>query len=406
MAVVSALHFAAPDRARPYRALVERFGSPLMMLDPELLRRTYRLMSETLPGVRLHYAVKALPEVEVLRILAEEGASFDIASSGEAGLLQAVGVPGRGAIHTHPVKTDAEIRAALRYGCTTFVADNGFEIRKLVPYRQRIGLLIRVAFRNPAARVDLARKFGCALSDLPDLLVQSRELGVHVKGLSFHVGSQCPDPTPHLAAVRECLSVFRERERTGGPPFSVLDIGGGFPVDYEGDAKSTLEKLRAFCRPIGRAIEAFPPDVAVWAEPGRSLAGPAVTLVSTVVGVARREGRPWYYLDQGVYGAFSGQIYDGIPVPLTVFGGAPVEHGVLAGPTCDSVDVVREDVPLPRLGIGDVVVATQIGAYSSASASGFNSLPPPRFVVLSESASGPRSTVASQGGSSPVAGRS
>ena len=376
----------SPRDGETSRALVAEHGSPLLVLDCEVLRRAYRELAGALPGVGLYYAVKSLPAPAVVSTLAALGAGFDLASAGEVAMVQGLGISPRRTIHTHPIKTDAEIRAALRYGCTTFVVDNAYELQKLVRYRRRVGLLLRVSFRSPSALVDLSRKFGCRPDGVEDLLTLAHNLGLHVKGFSFHVGSQSTDPTSHVQAIERCRQLFDAFRERGRAPMSILDIGGGFPVPYGRPGDAPVPGLAAFCEPIRAALARLPGDLEVIAEPGRCLAAPAVHLICTIVGKAERGDRLWYYLDEGVYGAFSGQIYDGVRYPLAVFGGSAVhERCVLAGPTCDSVDIVAEDVALPDLGLGEVVVASQMGAYTAASATEFNSLPRTRMVALNES---------------------
>lgn len=380
--------WAALSHGDRYRRLVESHGSPLLVLDAAVLRERYRSLRRHLPGVGIYYAVKSLAAPAVLRVLSREGAGFDLASAGEVALAQAIGVPPRRCIHTHPIKHDDEIRAGLRYGCTTFVVDNPFEIQKFVRYRHRVGLLLRVGFRNPEAKVDLAHKFGCDPAAVPELLMQAHRLGLHVKGLSFHVGSQCPSPTAHVAAIEACRDLLVDAVAYGAAPMSLLDIGGGFPVAYGGDDVANAQQLESFCAPVHRALATLPREVEVIAEPGRCLSAPAVELVTTVIGKAERGGRTWYYLDEGVYGAFSGQIYDGAVYPLTLFGTPTVKDAVLAGPTCDSIDVVRDGVQTPELGLGEVVVARYMGAYTAASATDFNGLKRAAWVVLNEEGSG------------------
>jgi ornithine decarboxylase len=166
---------------------------------------------------------------------------------------------------------------------------------------------------------------------------------------------------------------------TGLAELDLLDIGGGFPVAYGGD----LPPIREFCRPIRQALKQLPRNVRVIAEPGRFIAGPAGTAVATVVGRAQREGRWWYYLDDGMYGSYNGQLYDHARYPIAVTGArGPAHPSVLAGPTCDSIDVIREDIPLPELQIGDLVIGRVMGAYTACSASDFNFIPRAKIVAL------------------------
>jgi len=366
------------SRAQDFRALVAQHGSPLLLVDCEVVRRQYRSLRAALPGVELFYALKPLPNAAVVAELRDLGASFDVATSGEIRLVRAAGIPPERCIHTHPIKSDAEIRSALRLGLSTFVVDNPDEVRKFERYRQRTELLLRVSFRNPTAVVDLSRKFGCEPAAVPALLELARSLGVSVRGLSFHVGSQVADPAKYVEAIGACAEIIDAARAAGVANLDVLDIGGGFPIAYGG----AMQPIREFCRPIRQALKQLPRGMRVIAEPGRFIAGPAGTAVATVVGRAQREGRWWYYLDDGMYGSYNGQLYDHARYPIDVPGRkGPAHPSVLAGPTCDSIDVVREDIPLPELQIGDLVVGRMMGAYTACSASDFNFIPRAKIVA-------------------------
>jgi len=366
-------------RTPDFHALVAQHGSPLLLLDCAVVRRQYRALQAALPGVRLFYALKPLPHPAVVAELRDLGGCFDVATTGEIKLIRAAGVTADRCIHTHPIKTDADIRAALRFGIRTFVADNPDELRKFVPYRKRAELLLRLSFRDPTAVVDLSRKFGCEPAAVPPLLALSRELGVNVRGFSFHVGSQVAEPKKYVEAIGVCAELIAQAHAGGHDELDLLDIGGGFPIAYGGE----VPPIREFCRPIRAALKTLPRGVRVIAEPGRFIAGPAGTAVASVVGRAQREGRWWYYLDDGMYGSYNGQLYDHACYPIEVPRRKGAVHpSVLAGPTCDSIDVVREDIPLPELQIGDLVVGRMMGAYTACSASDFNFIPRARIVAL------------------------
>jgi ornithine decarboxylase len=362
------------------RRLARRHGTPLLVIDCETIRAQYRALSAALPGVGLFYALKPLPAAPVVATLRDLGAGFDVATTGEIDLVRSKGVGPERCIHTHPIKHDGEIARALRFGIRRFVADNPDELRKFARHRGRAQLLLRVSFRSPAAVVDLSRKFGCEPAAVRPLLALARELGVRVRGFSFHVGSQVQDPTKYVEAIDVCRDLIRQG-RQDGHDLDTLDIGGGFPIAYG----SRVQPIRSFCRPIRRALRSLPPGVSAIAEPGRFIAGPAGTCVASVVGRAQREGRWWYYLDDGLYGSFSGQLYDHALYPVDSLGGrGPRRPSVLAGPTCDSIDVVREDVPLPELEVGDLVVGRMMGAYTSATATDFNFIPRARVVAVNQ----------------------
>jgi ornithine decarboxylase len=334
-----------------------------------------------LPGVDLHSALKPLPHPAVVTTLMQEEAWFDLATSGEVDLVRGLGVAPERCIHTHPIKRDRDIRDALDFGVTTFVVDNPDELRKFVKYADQVELLLRVSFRSPDAKVDLSKKFGCTPEAARELLVLAHDLGIRIKGLSFHVGSQAADPRKHVEAVHACGAIIAWNKQAGLPPLSVLDIGGGFPVEYNED----VPPINEFCRPIREALAQIPGDVRLIAEPGRFISAPAITAVSSVMGKALRDGRWWYYLDDGVYGSYSGQMFDHAKYPVDCL----EWHGerfpsVLAGPTCDSIDVIDENIMLPELNEGDLVVGRMMGAYTWASATEFNFFRKAQIVVINE----------------------
>ena len=360
--------------------LVRRYGSPLFVIDMARVRAQYRQLAAALPGVDLHYALKPLPSAAVVKTLSEEGASFDVATTGEVDLVQRAGVAPERCIHTHPIKRECDIRNAIAYGIKVFVVDNPDELRKFHKFRSEVSLLIRVAFRSPDAVCDLSRKFGCAPGAVPQLLALAADLRLRVGGLSFHVGSQTQDPAMHAQAIEVCRELMGEAA-AGGHDLATLDIGGGFPVSYG----APLPSIEEYCAPIRRALGSLAPAVRVIAEPGRFIAAPAAVAVSRVMGRALRDGRWWYYLDDGLYGSYSGQMYDHANYPVEALAARGGSHvSVLAGPTCDSIDVIRENVRLPLLDMGDIIVGRTMGAYTAATASDFNFFPRATLLAIDQ----------------------
>jgi len=365
-----------PFSGEAINQLVSRYGSPLFVIDAERVRQQYRRLRAALPGVDLHYALKPLPHSSVINTLNAEGACFDLATNGEVELVRRLGVQPERCIHTHPIKRDSDIRTALAFGVNRFVVDNPDELRKFVKFRACATLLIRVSFRSPGAQCDLSRKFGCDPEAVAELFRLAAELQIKVDGLSFHVGSQAIDPAMIVQAITACRELLQAAERAGHSA-SILDIGGGFPVDY---VKRSMP-IEEFCAPIVKALSGLPARIRVIAEPGRYISAPSGIVVASVMGRALRDGRWWYYLDDGLYGSYSGQMYDHAAYPLhALITGAATYPSVLAGPTCDSIDVIRENLDLPKLDVGDLIVGRVMGAYTWASASEFNFFP--RATVL------------------------
>ena len=367
---------ADPFERESIEHLVTRYGSPLLIIDTERVRRQYRRLAAALPGVDLHYALKPLPHSSVISTLHAEGACFDLATNGEVELVRRLKVAPERCIHTHPIKRDGDIRTALAYGVNRFVVDNPDELRKFVKYRNRCALLIRVSFSSPDAGCDLSRKFGCEPDAAPQLMRLAADLRIKIDGLSFHVGSQAADPRMFVEAIGRCSELLQRALEFGHAP-AILDIGGGFPVDYLQHSMPIEE----FCAPIASALQALPGALRVIAEPGRYIAAPAAIAVASVMGRALRGQQWWYYLDDGLYGSYSGQLYDHATYPVEALArGGPTFPSVLAGPTCDSIDVIRENLQLPKLELKDLVVGRAMGAYTWASASEFNFFP--RATVL------------------------
>ena len=369
---------ASPVHGFDWLDLVKEYGSPLLVLDCNTLRNQYRRLKNALPRVDLYFAIKALPNETVIDVLNKEGCHFDIATQGEVRLLEKNHVPPKKTIHTHPIKRDIDIRSTLRFGCTTFVVDNEFELQKFLRYKERVGLLLRLSFPNPNAVVNLSKKFGLSVEQASDFINMAEKSGIHIKGLSFHVGSQSKIYQSHVDAILKCMEIIEQSRQSRDTPMSILDIGGGFPINYDG----TGIDIDEFCEPINKVLESLPRNIRVIAEPGRFIAAPAMTCLTTVIGKAVRGGTPWYYLDDGVYNSFSGQIFDHAIYPIISVKKGVTRPSVLAGPTCDSIDVISENIELPDLSIGDLIVAPMMGAYTSASATEFNSLPRTHIIAV------------------------
>ena len=373
--------FIDPFAPAEVQRLVDTFGSPLLIIDCERIRTQFRRLQKALPGVDLHYALKPLPHPAVVRTIAALGGWLDLATTGEVQLITRLGLDPARCIHTHPIKRDKDIPNALFAGVKVMVADNPDEVRKFRRHRNDAELLLRVSFRSPGAVSDLSRKFGCDPETALELARLAARLGIRVRGFSFHVGSQARDALKHVEAIEACVQLLKKARREKLGAFDTLDIGGGFPIDY----MQRVPDIGRFCAPIRKALGAVPRDVRVIAEPGRFIAGPSAIGVASVMGRAEREGLWWYYLDDGLYGSWSGQLFDHARYPLeSLKQSADQRPSVLAGPTCDSIDVIAENIMLPKLKVGDLVIGRAMGAYTWASASEFNFFPRATVVSVNE----------------------
>jgi ornithine decarboxylase len=368
------------DRAS-LEELVAKYETPFMVLDLSEVEYQYRSLQAALPGVKLFYALKALSHPALIKRLKSLGSYFDLATIGEVELVESLGVRGDRCLHSHPIKKDKEIKRALAFGCHRFVVDNIEELKKFIAYAGQVELIMRVSFRSRDAVVDLSRKFGCSLEELPVMVDLAQKHGIETVGLSFHVGSQSLSPMTQANAIRASVAAIKVMNSV---KWKFLDIGGSFPVSYQ----EAVLPIEDFCAPLMEALSELPEGIEVFAEPGRFISAPSMIEVVSIVGKAKRGAKIWYYLDDGVYGGFSGQIFDHATYPL-----APLKPfdptgeffpSVLAGPTCDSIDVVAEDIELPDMQIGDILIGKQMGAYTIASATEFNYYPKPVVVVVED----------------------
>lgn len=353
-------------------------GTPYLALSPTRITENILALRRGLPGVELYYAMKSNPDAAILGILRELVDGIDAASHGEVCMAEGAGYAPERLIHTHPIKKESDIRRCVEHGVRWFTFDNLDEVDKLEPYSEGINVLLRLAIPNTKCTVNLSSKFGVYPDKVSTVLQGAYRAGLRVRGVAFHVGSQCGDPSNYGMALRLARAAF-DRGAEVGYDFDTLDIGGGFPVSY----RTNLPEIEDYCNAVVKGIsELFSGSIRVIAEPGRSISGDAMTLAVSVVGRAVRNGVQWYYIDDGVYGAFSGMLFDACDYRLVSRRPGPYEECVVAGPTCDSIDVVSRDQLLPRLEIGDLLMVPGMGAYTKAHATRFNGFAPPATILL------------------------
>jgi len=359
-------------------ALAEKHGTPLFILEHEKIRKNYRIFKKNLPRVQCYYAVKANSNQEIIKTLFDEGSSFDVASYNE--FIQVYEYLRHfeekdkdffiwdKIIFSNTIKDRETLRKIKRYRpLVTF--DNSDELKKIRQHCETAGLVLRLKVPDTGSQVEMSSKFGADPGDADQLIQQAFEAGLVVEGLSFHVGSQCTNFDNYTAALAITSEVFHEA-RKKGYSLKIVDIGGGFPVPYD----TQVPRFEKLARLINAECQRlFPEDIEIIAEPGRFMVATAATLLSEIIGKARRDGKIFYYLNDGVYHTFSGVVYDHWIPNFQSFGRGEKEVCAVVGPTCDSFDKVSLSVELPgNLGIGDYLYTENIGAYSIASSTKFN----------------------------------
>ncbi|MDD5616589.1 MAG: type III PLP-dependent enzyme [Candidatus Methanoperedens sp.] len=381
--------------------IAQEHGTPVFIIDHETIRENYREFREKLPDVQAYFAVKANSNPEIIKTMYDMGASFDVASFPEFMLVHdnIKHFPDKERqdfiwdkiIYANTIKP-AEVLAKLNEYKILVTFDNVEELRKIKKHAPDVGLVLRIRVPNTGSMVELSSKFGAHPGEAVDLIAEAINLGLGVEGISFHVGSQCNNFDNYSQALNFASSIFKEAELrkyhigfTGkeNKKRKILDIGGGFPVKYTPDVKSFAALAEKLNSEIKRLFPKY--DIQVIAEPGRFMVATACTLVTKIVGKAVRDGKTCYYLDDGVYHTFSGQVFDHQHYPLHSFKDGETKVCATFGPTCDAFDTISLADELPEdLQIDDLLYAENIGAYTIASTTYFNGFPPPKVVHLNK----------------------
>ncbi|XP_065080254.1 ornithine decarboxylase-like [Ochlerotatus camptorhynchus] len=363
---------------------------PFHVLDLDDVVQKHHNWLELLPRVKPFYAVKCNDDPFILETLACLGTGFDCASKAEIRKILEMGVEPERIIYAHPVKSKESLQFAQEKRVTKMTFDSELELEKIANYYPGAELVLR--FRHDSAKVliSLGKKFGCdAHVDGLELIRKAKDLNLNVIGVSFHVGCGSKDADCYYDAIKSAKSLF-EFASSVGYRFSLIDIGGGFPGD-------TDKSIDGYTEVINRALDEFFPGlngVEVIAEPGRYYAGSAVRLFTTIHGKkfvknSDAESQVMYYINDGVFGTLFDwvslrAVHDlarVIPTITKAKLGKPLLRTTIWGPTCDSTDIVCEDVDFPEHDIGEYMLFENIGAYGITFATSFNGFPSPTIRV-------------------------
>lgn len=354
--------------------------TPFLLMDREKVKEKASLIGQNIRNSKVFYAVKANPDIEVIKLADKLGMGFEIASEGELKLLSSIGVEPERIISSNPVKTFKFLKMAASYGVNYFAYDSEDEVDKMARLLPGCNVYVRLSVPNEGSEWPLSKKFGVEIDKAAELLFYAGEKGLNPVGVTFHVGSQCTNIYNWNSALDKARALWDIAERKG-IKLSLLNIGGGYPIKY---TKNVID-VDAIEKNADRLIrEKFPRDVKILIEPGRAVVGDAGIFVTSVIGKANRGDDNYLYIDVGVFNGLMESV-GGITYSYIVETSRQTRYKrkwTVAGPSCDSFDVIDKNVNLPEPEIGGLMLILSGGAYTISYASEFNGFSIPKTILI------------------------
>ena len=364
------------------KAFADTKETPFLVVDTATVGQQYDELADVFPGASIYYAIKANPSPEVIALLRDRGSSFDIASTYELDRVLELGVSPERVSYGNTIKKSRDIRYFYEKGVRLFATDSEADLRNIAKAAPGSKVYVRILSEGTqTADWPLSRKFGCQTDMAMDLIIMARDLELDPYGISFHVGSQQRDIGAWDAAISKVKVIFERLAEEDGIKLRMIDMGGGFPANY----LSRTNDLATYAREINRYLkEGFGDDIPeIIIEPGRAMVANAGVLVSEVVLISRKSRtglHRWVFVDVGKFSGLIETLDEAIKFPVYTDRVGELEGVVLAGPTCDSADIMYEHYkyPMPlNLSIGDRLYWFSTGAYTTTySAVEFNGFPP------------------------------
>ena len=363
------------------RAMLRKHSTPILLIRKAILEKQYRRFRKCLPEVMPYYAIKANPHPGIIKTFVNLGSSFDVASAAEMKEVLRLGASPAKIIFANTIKTKEDIEFARRRRVGLMTFDNEPELYKIAKVYPGARVIVRIKVENSGSMVELSLKFGADPDQAFFLLRKAKALGLRPMGISFHVGSQSKNVENYMQALEITSNIFNEAKEKE-LNLKIVDIGGGFPIQhFDNEIGINFERMAGQIRQQMKAF--FDKNVKFIAEPGRFFVGPAGILVTQVIGRTFRNNKNYYYLNDGIYGDFSGIVFDHCRYEFKTLRRGQKFLSALAGPTCDSFDTLSSNEEIPELYVDDVVYVKNIGAYSSASATmGFNGFPSAKIILI------------------------
>lgn len=379
-------YYSAEDFAR-FKSFADKHETPFVVIDNAIVKKHYLEITNAFPFAKIYYAVKANPDPKVLTLLRDEGSNFDVASIYELDRILSLNISPQRCSYGNTIKKRKDIAYFYEKGVRLFATDSEADLRNIASHAPGSKVYVRILTEGSStADWPLSRKFGCQVEMAIELIELAQELGLQPYGLSFHVGSQQRDIGAWDAAIGKVRIIF-ERVKEQGITLKMINMGGGFPGSY----LSRAHEMSVYAQEIKSFLEEdFGDEVPeIILEPGRSLCANAGVLVSEVVLISRKSRTAmsrWIFTDVGKFSGLIETLGESIKYPIYTERTGEPEEAVIAGPTCDSMDILYEDYKygMPEdLQIGDRLYWLSTGAYTTSySAIEFNGFPPLKQYVI------------------------
>lgn len=359
--------------------------TPFFLFSKKKILDNYKAFRKLFPGSLIHYAMKANSERGVLKILADAGSGFEVASRYELDMLKKIKVPPKKIIYGTSVKVTSHIKEFFDYGVDRFAFDSFPELEKITAFAPGSRVYVRTIANDSGSVFKFSEKFGTDQASIIPLLLRAKELGLHPYGISFHVGSQASDVNAWASVIGSLRSIIQDLKEMG-IRLDVLNLGGGYPCKYP--SSEIVPGLKEISKNIFEQHKKLKPRPKLILEPGRGIIADAGIAVASVIARIERRGSTWLFLDIGVYsGLFETMAYQGstrYPVSsMRKVGDSGESLFELAGPTGDSPDVITREALLPQdIEVGDKLIFHNVGAYSIGMTNPFNGFPKPNVYYI------------------------
>lgn len=360
----------------------KKYSTPSLLLDLQLLRKNYHAIKNSVKGVEVFYAMKANDHDEVLKVLRDEGSSFEISSLNELRHLYNLAVPPEKIMCLNSIKNQEFLEEMYKTGVKIMAFDSTYEVDKIAKYAPGSQVILRINVTNEGSDWPLTRKFGVDANEGLDLMLYAKKKKLKPIGITFHVGSQCLNKNNWANALYVCDDIWSQAYKHG-IELSFISLGGGMPVQHIKPIPSIIEIGKVIEEALAKNFKVSHGTLRVSIEPGRGMVGDTAIMATTVVGRATRGNEEWIYTDVGVFNGLMETIEE-FQYEVRSESKKPLKTFTIAGPSCDSVDITFKNIKLPDVTIGDRLYIMNAGSYTTVYAAPFNGFPVPEVHFIKQ----------------------